>query len=250
MSKAKLEKSKTVADGGLLRHEGRASVGYFVQGEAANHDLWELAYSRFETPEEEIRKFVKRLRQMGAEKWPREAEILELFCGRGSGLHALNQLGFTQVEGADLSRSLIAKYKGPAKCYVCDCRQLRFDDRSKDILVIHGGLHHLQMLPEDLQQTLSEINRVLRDNGLLGVVEPWLTPFLSFVHMVCQHRIARRLSNKVDALATMIQYERETYEQWLREAQNILDVFDKFFQADRRSFRWGKFMYVGRKKHA
>jgi hypothetical protein len=68
MSKAKSEKSQTAADGGLLRHEGGASVGHFVQGEAANHDLWELAYSRFETPEEEIRKFVKRLRQMGVEK--------------------------------------------------------------------------------------------------------------------------------------------------------------------------------------
>jgi len=110
MSKAKSEKSQTAADGGLLRHEGKASVGHFIQGEAANHDLWELAYSRFETPEEEIRKFVKRLRQMGVEKWPRQAEILELFCGLGSGLHA-NRLGFTQVEGADLSRSLIAKYK-------------------------------------------------------------------------------------------------------------------------------------------
>ena len=241
MSKVERDKSLTVSDGRLLRNDS--------QSDAPAHDSWELAYSRFETPEQEVRKFMKRLRQLGARTWPHEVEILEAFCGRGSGLHALNKLGFIHVEGADLSRSLLDKYEGPAKCYVCDCRQLPFDNHSKDIVLINGGLHHLQSFPEDLQQTLSEINRVLRGDGLLGVVEPWLTPFLYFVHMVCNYRIARCISNKVDALATMIQYERETYEQWLHHPKKILHVFDKFFEVHRCSFRWGKFVYVGRKRN-
>jgi ubiquinone/menaquinone biosynthesis C-methylase UbiE len=85
----------------------------------------------------------------------------------------------------------------------------------RTFVIVQGGLHHLKTLPDDLQQTLSEAARVLRDNGVFVVVEPWLTTFLAFVHTVCRSRIARRVSLKIDALATMIDYERETYEQWL-----------------------------------
>lgn len=83
-----------------------------------SHDPWEEAYLRFETPQEEVRKFIKRLKFMGAMKWPRDAKIVELFCGRGSGLRALHQLGFSEVEGIDLSGSLAAEYAGPGKIMV------------------------------------------------------------------------------------------------------------------------------------
>ena len=73
-------------------------------------DPWEAAYLRFETPEQEIQKFMKRLRKLGADEWPRDSEIVELFCGRGNGLHALERLGFRRLEGADLSPRLLAQY--------------------------------------------------------------------------------------------------------------------------------------------
>ena len=105
-------------------------------------DPWEAAYLRFERPEEEIRKFIGRLNRLGARQWPSDAEIVELFCGRGNGLVALQRLGFTHLEGVDLSPRLIAQYKGSAKCTVADCRKLPFADRSKDVLIVQGGLHH------------------------------------------------------------------------------------------------------------
>src|SRR4029077_17863706 len=89
-------------------------------------DPWEAAYLAFETPEQEIHKFVRRLIKLGAPHWPRDAQIVELFCGRGNGLHALRRLGFTNIEGVDLSPSLLAQYSGDAKCHVSDCRQLPF----------------------------------------------------------------------------------------------------------------------------
>src|ERR1700681_3167479 len=84
-------------------------------------DRWEAAYLRFETPEQEIQKFIKRLRKLGAREWQRDSEIVELFCGRGNGLHALERLGFSRLEGVDLSPRLLAKYRGNAKCYEADC---------------------------------------------------------------------------------------------------------------------------------
>jgi SAM-dependent methyltransferase len=212
---------------------------------APSPDPWEAAYLRFETPEQEIHKFVSRLRKLGAAQWPRDAEIVELFCGRGNGLNALERLGFTHVEGVDLSPRLIAQYRGPAKCFVGDCRQLPFADRSKDVLIVQGGLHHLPTLPEDLEKTFSEMQRVLRKDSRVVFVEPWLTPFLRFVHAVSENPLARRLSNKMDALAIMIQFERRTYEQWLTQPELIRNLAHVHFTPVRESFEWGKWNFVG-----
>lgn len=213
---------------------------------APSTDPWEAAYLRFETPEQEIQKFIARLQKLGANDWPRDAEIVELFCGRGNGLNALQQMGFTRLEGADLSPRLIAQYKGPAKCTVADCRQLHFADHSKDVLIVQGGLHHLPALPEDLRRTFAELQRVLRKDGRVLLVEPWLTPFLKFAHAVSESPLARRLSNKMDALATMIEQEKRTYEQWLTQPDSIVKLARAYFVPIHESFAWGKWNFVGK----
>jgi ubiquinone/menaquinone biosynthesis C-methylase UbiE len=209
-------------------------------------DPWEAAYLRFETPEQEIQKFMKRLRKLGADEWPRDSEIVELFCGRGNGLHALERLGFTRLEGADLSPRLLAQYRGKAKCYEADCRKLPFASASKDILIVQGGLHHLPNLPEDLEQTLTEMHRVLRKDGRLMIVEPWSTPFLTVAHLVSENPIARRLSDKLDALAVMTHYERRTYEQWLSQPKVISGLVHRHFPPLKEWFSWGKWNFLGK----
>ena len=208
-------------------------------------DPWEAAYLRFETPEEEIRKFIGRLKRLGASHWPSDAEIVELFCGRGNGLIALQRLGFTRIEGVDLSPRLIAQFQGAAKCTVADCRHLPFADRSKDVLIVQGGLHHLPNLPGDLEQTFSEMQRVLRKDGRVMFVEPWRTPFLTFVHFVSEIPFVRRLSVKMDAFATMTEYEIRTYTQWLTQPQLIQKIAHDHFVPVRESFAWGKWSFVG-----
>lgn len=208
-------------------------------------DPWEAAYLRFETPDEEIRKFVSRLKRLGAGQWPRDAEIVELFCGRGSGLIALHRLGFTRLEGVDLSPRLIAQYKGPAKCFVADCRQLPFADRSKDIIIVQGGLHHLPHLPADLEQTFSEMHRVLRKDGRVMLVEPWRTPFLDFINHVSRIPLIRRLSVKIDAFATMVEHEIRTYQQWLSQPELIQQIARAHFVPIHESSAWGKWNFVG-----
>lgn len=209
-------------------------------------DPWEAAYVRFETPEQETRKFVRRLKKLGVDRLPRDARVVELFCGRGNGLCALERLGFTRLEGVDLSTRLIALYDGRAQCYVCDCRRLPFPDQSKDVLIVQGGLHHLPSLPDDLAQTFAEMHRLLRRDGRVVIVEPWLTPFLKLVHSVSEVSLARKCSAKLNALATMINYERITYEQWLSQPDLILKLVRAHFSPVRETFAWGKWMFVGR----
>jgi ubiquinone/menaquinone biosynthesis C-methylase UbiE len=212
---------------------------------ALSPDPWEAAYLRFESPDQEIQKFTKRLTRLGASQWPRDAEIVELFCGRGNGLIALERLGFARLEGVDLSPRLVAQYRGPAKCVVGDCRRLPFADRSKDVLIVQGGLHHLSTLPDDLDQTFSEMRRVLRSDGRAVLVEPWLTPFLKFAHALSENPLARRVSNRIDALAVMIQFERRTYEQWLGQPELIRKIARSHFVPVHESLAWGKWNFIG-----
>jgi SAM-dependent methyltransferase len=205
---------------------------------------WEEAYQDFETPRKEIEKFKRRLRNIGATGWPRSVKIVELFCGRGNGLHALTQLGFRNVEGVDLSPNLLEKYCGQAKCYLCDCRKLPFADGAYDVVIVQGGLHHLPKLPEDLSACLDEICRILKPGGSFVSVEPWQTPFLGLVHALC-FSPARRLSKMLGALATMIEEEEITYEAWLGLAPEILMLFERHFISRLCLKKWGKLLFVG-----
>ena len=216
-----------------------------TQSQPCCSSSWEEAYLRFETPEEEIAKFMRRLLALGAAGWPKDWRVVELFSGRGNGLHALSQLGFRHVEGVDLSETLIRQYNGDAKCYIGDCRALPFENESQDLIVVQGGLHHLPDIPRDLTLTLREITRVLRPSGFAVLIEPWNTRFLRVVHLICRFQLMRRLSRKIDSLRTMIENEKDTYEKWLSHPNAILTALEKNFYKTIVTKRWGKMTCIG-----
>lgn len=215
-------------------------------GETCCDPEWEAAYKRFETPEQEIEKFLKRLRAFRLHELPKETRAVELFCGRGGGLIALQRIGMTNIEGVDLSETLLQQYRGVAKLHLADCRKLPFKDGSFDAAIVQGGLHHLPTLPEDLESVLSEVSRILKSEGNFYVVEPWLTPFLRLVHAIVQQPLVRRIYEKGDAMAEMIEHERATYEQWLGQPIDILKVFSRHFRVQQQTTAWGKLRYVGK----
>jgi SAM-dependent methyltransferase len=238
-----------------LSRSPRASVDappvvHWEAGTVCEDEAWEAAYERFETPEEEIRKFVRRYHRLGLAALDRSSQVVELFCGRGNGLVALERMGFRSIEGVDLSHELTTRYRGPAQLYVGDCRQLRFESASKDLVIVQGGLHHLPSLPGDVERVFSEINRILRPAGRVAIVEPWLTPFLRFVHAVSSSQTARRLWPKLDALASMNEREQETYDAWLSQPQLIGRLLVEAFIPERQFERFGKVFFLGRPRQS
>jgi len=209
---------------------------------------WEEYYVRFETPEQEIQKFQRRHKIAGVDQWPKDWEIVEIFCGRGNGLKALERFGFSNLEGVDLSPDLLKKYDGPAKLYVDDCREMKFADNSKDAICVQGGLHHVPKLPEDLEMVLSEVQRILKPGGKFFVVEPWLTLFLRFMHGLCSISPLRRVWPKLDAMAGMIDHELDTYLPWLASKQQILDLLQDKFVVEKQYTAFAKLMFVGHKR--
>jgi len=209
--------------------------------------VWEENYGRFETPEEEILKFIARFRELGASEWSPDARILDIFCGRGNGLKALERLGFRHLEGVDLSDRLLAQYSGPAQLYVGDAGELKIDDACIDIVVVQGGLHHLPNIEKDLERVFGEIHRVLKNDGRFVLVEPWNTTFLKVIHFMCRQPMLCGTWAKLGALAAMIERERETYFHWLERPQFVLSALSRFFVPELRRTSWGKLKFVGRK---
>jgi SAM-dependent methyltransferase len=219
----------------------------WTEPEACCDPVWEAAYTRFETPKEEIAKFLKRLRGFGVEAWPRDLEVVDLFCGRGGGLRAWEALGFKRLEGVDLSETLLCQYTGTARLYVGDCRRMAFADASRDVICVQGGLHHLPVLPGDLKAVVAEVLRVLRPGGTFLIVEPWQTPFLRFVHALCRQPFALRISPKLEALACMTVREQRTYGQWLSRPREIRAALGHGFEAVHEWASFGKLYWIGKK---
>jgi ubiquinone/menaquinone biosynthesis C-methylase UbiE len=206
---------------------------------------WEEAYQRFETPQQEQRKFIRRLRRLGVHGWTRESSVLEICSGRGNGLIAWRRLGFSNVSGVDLSVALVERSACRHRCVLGDARRLPIRTASLDVAIVQGGLHHLASL-DDVREALAEMRRVLKPDGRAIVIEPWPTPFLRLVHLIAERRLARALSTTLDAFAAMTDEERPTYEAWLARPGPILAALAGQFETILIRRRLGKLTFVGR----
>jgi ubiquinone/menaquinone biosynthesis C-methylase UbiE len=221
---------------------------YWIRGEDCCDPVWEAAYNRFESADEERAKFRRRLLSMGVDTLPQSLRVADLFCGRGNNLAVLEELGFGDIVGVDLSPNLLRLYKGRAKLYVGDCRKMSLPDSSRDLVLVQGGLHHLPVLPDDLDHCFSEIRRILTPDGVVIFIEPWMTPFLWLAHTCCRSWLLRKINPKLDALAVMIDHERTTYEAWLRQPDQIRKVASEHFEPIVDRARMGKWFFMGRAK--
>lgn len=224
--------SSRVATPEIIRH--------VAAGQLCCDPEWEAAYKRFETPEQEIAKFVGRLERFGFPSFDRDVRIVEIFCGRGNGLVALERMGFRHLEGVDLSDSLLEEYQGPAQLHLADCLDIPLDESAYDVVIVQGGLHHLPEMPGDLDRALEGVSRILKPDGRFFVIEPWKTPFLVFAHAVTELSWMRKIYAKGDALAVMTERERVTYEQWLGMPRQIRETFERRFDLLSWKTAWGK----------
>ena len=207
--------------------------------------LWEDAYLRYQDQAAEVSNFLRRFRTLRLHELPCSAMAVDLFCGRGTGLKALAAAGFTNIEGVDINRRLLDVYDGPAKLYVGDCRSLQFEDNTRDLVLLQGGLHHLPDFPADVEKVLGECSRILKPGGRFFLSEPCLTPFLHVTHFACAIKPLRSLWPKLNAFASMVEGEKETYYRWLENINTVLGLLSRHFDRQILTRRMGCMLYSG-----
>jgi ubiquinone/menaquinone biosynthesis C-methylase UbiE len=98
-------------------------------------------------------------------------KALEAMCGSGLGGDFLISRG-ARVTGLDLSRPMINRFK--ARLPACSALRASMQrsglkDSSFDIVIVQGGLHHVQ---PDVESTIGEIFRILKPGGYFCFSEP------------------------------------------------------------------------------
>ena len=101
-------------------------------------------------------------------------KILDFGCGIGSITEKIALYNPSQIVGIDISKVSIDKAKKNAleknldiKYSVDNCENSKLNPNSFDLIYGSGILHHL-----DLNSCLKEINRLLKQNGLMVFMEP------------------------------------------------------------------------------
>jgi ubiquinone/menaquinone biosynthesis C-methylase UbiE len=109
---------------------------------------------------------------------PRGSEVLDVGCGNGFIAHHLSAILGTSVIGIDLGDTA----KAPIDYRRYDGAQFPEIDHSFDAVLLCYVLHHAQ----DVGVVLSEIRRVLRDDGLAVIYEDipqtWVDRVVCWIH--------------------------------------------------------------------
>ena len=131
--------------------------------------------------------------------------ILDVGCGNGKVLCELKERGFKHLFGVEPDRELIKNIPSDITVLPKPAEDLPFEDGSMDVIFIYGVLHHLKG-EEAWEQSFSEIDRVLKDGGLLFIIEP--ASSLVYRLMAWSSRLAGVLYRPWGAVAKAIEIER------------------------------------------
>ena len=95
---------------------------------------------------------------------------MEIGCSGGPLIQALNELGYKNVKGIDISQNAIdlCRRRAIYDVFLMDGSKPAFDDAQFDIVIVSDVLEHI----EDEEKALSEWNRILRPAGKLIVFVP------------------------------------------------------------------------------
>jgi ubiquinone/menaquinone biosynthesis C-methylase UbiE len=141
---------------------------------------------------------------------PANAAILEVGCSAGPLLLQLQQAGFTNLTGIDVSETAIAlgQKRGLQSISVMDGGQLNFPDAAFDLVIASDVLEHIA----DDGRAMQEWARVLKPGGKLIVFVPAFQHLWSS-HDLVNHHFRRYTKTQLKAIViqTGLQVKRLSY---------------------------------------
>ncbi len=93
-----------------------------------------------------------------------KSDFLEIGCGTGLHLSAIEKICIGKIAGTDLSSKLLSYYNGRAEVFSCAAHQQPFEDASFDRVLMFGVALYFPS-KEYFKQVMFEIKRLLRHQG-------------------------------------------------------------------------------------
>lgn len=133
--------------------------------------------------------FAKELKRIGIQA---DARVLDIGTSTGTNLRMLQELGFRDVTGLDMSEEAIrfCAQKGLGSVQRGDVCSMPFEADSFDLLLATDIIEHV----EDDERALAEIARVLRPGGNVLVTVPAFESLWGLQDRVSQHKRRYRLA--------------------------------------------------------
>jgi len=151
---------------------------------------------------------------------PKDAYILELFCGRGECQQLLKDNEYANVFGGDISLTLLNEARGDCSVQACNSLKLCYKSDTFDALFINDGLHHLSDMAQ-IEQLLLEVKRVLKNGGLFTFFEPADTVFRTLATMLVFSPFSK-LSKRTKLLRNILESEKKELTFWLKNSRQVI----------------------------
>jgi cyclopropane fatty-acyl-phospholipid synthase-like methyltransferase len=120
---------------------------------------------------------------------PKNVKILDIGCGYGRTLQYLNNLGFYDLTGFDISSDYVAKTKKDcplAKVFVSDFKDYNLKDKY-DLILLMGVVEYIltdkeqKIFFDKISKNLSEDGRVLLETFVMDIKSGWRQYLFGFV---------------------------------------------------------------------
>lgn len=153
----------------------------------------------------------------------KESKILDVGCGGGKFLNILASNGYHNTFGVEPDQTLIKgfladapKFEDKIKCG--EATSLPFEDNTFDCVYFFNVMHHLQGMSE-YRKAVDESHRILRENGLLIMIEPCN----GFIYSAKRNLafVLSYVSKFWSNMYEMMAEERELMEMFIAEANSM-----------------------------
>ena len=114
-------------------------------------------------------------------------KICDVGCGQLSFLNQLKSHGFKNLYGVEVDETLINSTSSGdsfSEIKIGSACKIPFEDKFFDVVTIYAVLHHIGI--KDHETVISEIDRVLKANGKLLIIEPYPFAFWKIWSIICR----------------------------------------------------------------
>lgn len=99
--------------------------------------------------------------------------LLDIGCGNGDFFELIKDKGL-ELHGVDLAENMVRvarqRYGAIAEIILADAENLPYQDGMFDIIICNASFHHYT----NPKAVLAQMRRVLKDNGMVLIGDPWL----------------------------------------------------------------------------